>query len=94
MPDSSLHTTQLRRWVERIRKGDRAACDEMLRAAQDRLERLARKMLRRFPDYREPFSASGSDAGTRSSCSARALRPFSAGDLFLYSGCSRFSCWL
>jgi RNA polymerase sigma-70 factor (ECF subfamily) len=47
--DSSLHTTQLRRWVERIRAGDRSARDEMLRAAHARLERLARKMLRRFP---------------------------------------------
>jgi RNA polymerase sigma-70 factor (ECF subfamily) len=49
MPDSSLHTTQLRRWVERIRAGDRAAREEMLRAVNARLERLARKMLRRFP---------------------------------------------
>jgi RNA polymerase sigma-70 factor (ECF subfamily) len=50
MSDSSLHTTQLRRWVERIRAGDLAARDEMLSAVHDRLERLARKMLRRFPD--------------------------------------------
>jgi RNA polymerase sigma-70 factor (ECF subfamily) len=49
MLDSSLHTTQLRRWVERIRAGDLAAREEMLRAAHARLERLARKMLRRFP---------------------------------------------
>jgi RNA polymerase sigma-70 factor (ECF subfamily) len=52
MPDSSLHTTQLRRWVQRIRAGDLAAREEMLRAVQDRLERLARKMLRRFPAVR------------------------------------------
>jgi RNA polymerase sigma-70 factor (ECF subfamily) len=50
MPDSSLRTTQLRRWVERIRDGDLAAREEMLRAVLVRLERLARKMLRRFPD--------------------------------------------
>jgi RNA polymerase sigma-70 factor (ECF subfamily) len=49
VPDSSLHTTQLRRWVERIRAGDLAAREEMLRAVHARLERLARKMLRRFP---------------------------------------------
>jgi RNA polymerase sigma-70 factor (ECF subfamily) len=49
MPDSSLHTTQLRRWVERIRGGDLAAREGMLRAVHARLERLARKMLRRFP---------------------------------------------
>jgi RNA polymerase sigma-70 factor (ECF subfamily) len=49
MPDSSLHTTQLRRWVTRMRDGDLSAREEMLRAVQGRLERLARKMLRRFP---------------------------------------------
>ena len=49
MLDSALHTSQLRRWVERIRAGDLAAREEMLRAAHARLERLARKMLRRFP---------------------------------------------
>jgi RNA polymerase sigma-70 factor (ECF subfamily) len=49
MSGSSLHTTQLRRWVERIRAGDHSAREEMLRAAHARLERLARKMLRRFP---------------------------------------------
>jgi RNA polymerase sigma-70 factor (ECF subfamily) len=49
MPNSSLHTTQLRRWVERIRAGDLAARDEMLCAGHARLERLARKMLRGFP---------------------------------------------
>jgi RNA polymerase sigma-70 factor (ECF subfamily) len=36
--------------VERLRDGDRAAREEMLRAVHARLERLARKMLRRFPD--------------------------------------------
>jgi RNA polymerase sigma factor (sigma-70 family) len=50
MPASSVHTTQLRRWVVRIRAGDLAAREEMLRAVRARLERLARKMLRRFPD--------------------------------------------
>jgi RNA polymerase sigma-70 factor (ECF subfamily) len=49
MPNTSLHTTQLRRWVERIRAGDLSAREEMLRATYDRLERLARKMLRRYP---------------------------------------------
>jgi RNA polymerase sigma-70 factor (ECF subfamily) len=50
MPHSSLHTTQLRRWVERLRAGDLAAWEEMLRAVHARLEQLARKMLRRYPD--------------------------------------------
>ena len=49
MPDTSVHTTKLRLWVKRIRAGDLSARDEMLRAVHARLERLARKMLRRFP---------------------------------------------
>jgi RNA polymerase sigma-70 factor (ECF subfamily) len=49
MPESSLHTTQLRRWVKRMRAGDLAAREEMLRAVHARLERLARKMLHDFP---------------------------------------------
>jgi RNA polymerase sigma-70 factor (ECF subfamily) len=49
MADASVHTTQLQRWVQRIRDGDTSARDEMLRAVHVRLERLARKMLRSFP---------------------------------------------
>ena len=45
----SLDTPQLRRWTERMRKGDVAAREEMLRAVHGRLEHLARKMLRQFP---------------------------------------------
>ena len=39
MSDPSLHTTQIRDWVDRIRSGDSAARDELLRATGDRLER-------------------------------------------------------
>jgi len=49
LPDSSVHTTKLRLWVERIRAGDLSVREDMLRALHARLERLARKMLRRFP---------------------------------------------
>ncbi len=44
------HTTQLRAWLDRMQAGDQAARDELLRGFCARLERLARKMLRRFPD--------------------------------------------
>ncbi len=47
--DTSAHTTQMQAWLERMRAGDRAARDELLRGFCGRLERLARKMLRRFP---------------------------------------------
>jgi RNA polymerase sigma factor (sigma-70 family) len=52
MPDDPLCTTRLQHWARRIRAGDRAAPDELLRAAGSRLEALARKMLRRFPSLR------------------------------------------
>src|SRR5262249_22267275 len=50
MSDSSLHTTQLVGWVARIRAGDREAREQLFRRVIARLERLARKMLRTFPD--------------------------------------------
>jgi RNA polymerase sigma factor (sigma-70 family) len=49
MTDPSAHTTQLHDWLERIRAGDLAARDDLLRCLGLRLERLARKMLRRYP---------------------------------------------
>jgi RNA polymerase sigma factor (sigma-70 family) len=52
MADSSLHSTQLHRCLTRLRAGDQAAADELLRSVCDRLERLARKMLRAFPNVR------------------------------------------
>jgi RNA polymerase sigma-70 factor (ECF subfamily) len=52
MADSGLHTTQLQGWLERMRDGDRAARDELLRAVCGRLEQMARAMLSRFPNVR------------------------------------------
>ena len=49
MSDESFGTTQLHAWTARIRAGDAAARDELLRATSHRLEALARKMLRQFP---------------------------------------------
>jgi RNA polymerase sigma-70 factor (ECF subfamily) len=44
-----VDTTQLNNWVDRMRAGDTGARDELLRSVGNRLQRLARKMLRRFP---------------------------------------------
>ena len=44
--------TQLQDWFRRMHAGDAAASEELLRAASDRLERLARRMLRAFPNVR------------------------------------------
>src|SRR5262249_32755340 len=38
-----------RGWLDRLRSGDPAARDELLRACRGRFEALARKMLRRYP---------------------------------------------
>lgn len=52
MADLPVDTVLLHRWLERMRAGDTVARDELLRALCDRLERLARSMLRRYPRVR------------------------------------------
>jgi RNA polymerase sigma-70 factor (ECF subfamily) len=52
MDDLSPQTTQLHRWLDRVQAGDPAAREELLRGVGNRLERLARKMLGRFPGVR------------------------------------------
>jgi hypothetical protein len=51
-PDPSFDTVQLHGYLERLRAGDRAATDAFLRRLCGRLERLARSMLRGFPNVR------------------------------------------
>jgi RNA polymerase sigma-70 factor (ECF subfamily) len=46
----SVHTVRLQQLVDRMRAGEPAARDELLRGVAGRLEGLARTMLRRFPD--------------------------------------------
>jgi RNA polymerase sigma factor (sigma-70 family) len=50
--DPSAQTAQLLDWLDRMRGGDRAAREELLRNVCGRLEGLARKMLRSFPAVR------------------------------------------
>jgi RNA polymerase sigma factor (sigma-70 family) len=45
----SLKTTELHDLVDRIRAGDREAADALIRRSGERLENLARKMLKDFP---------------------------------------------
>lgn len=49
MPDPSLDTLQLQDCLDRMKRGDRAAYDELLHKVCGRLERLAHKMLKNFP---------------------------------------------
>src|SRR5262249_25947780 len=52
-PAQSLNTAELCALIERVHAGDAAALDELLRRCAARLERMASKMLRRFPRVRE-----------------------------------------
>jgi RNA polymerase sigma factor (sigma-70 family) len=52
MSDSSLRTVWLHDCIRRMRAGDRSASDELLRVTGDRLENLARRMLRDFHKVR------------------------------------------
>jgi RNA polymerase sigma factor (sigma-70 family) len=45
----SLKTTELQSLVGRIQAGDRTAADDLIRQSAERLEALARKMLKDFP---------------------------------------------
>lgn len=49
---NNLDTLKLRGWLDRMESGDITARDELLRATWERLELLARKMLRRYPVVR------------------------------------------
>ncbi len=52
MTDATPSSTQIQLRLDRLRAGDEAARDDLLRIACDRLSRLARKMLRSFPVVR------------------------------------------
>lgn len=49
MADDSFNTDDLNGWQDRMNNGDAAARDELVRATRQRLETLARRMLRKFP---------------------------------------------
>src|SRR5438067_421874 len=52
MPETPFNSVNLQNYLERWRMGDRAAADELLRATGARLEKLARRMTRSFPNIR------------------------------------------
>jgi hypothetical protein len=52
MPDPSLSTSRLHRWLDHLQARDQSAQEELLRSVAGRMERLAHKMLRRFPGVR------------------------------------------
>jgi RNA polymerase sigma-70 factor (ECF subfamily) len=52
MADSSLNTVMLQDCLERWQAGDAAAANDLLKVAGARLEKLARRMCRSFPNVR------------------------------------------
>lgn len=52
MSDSAFQSAQLHEWIERYQAGDLTARDELLRSVCGRMEYLARRMLRGFPNVR------------------------------------------
>src|SRR5262245_46765449 len=84
MAGGSVHSTQLRGWLDRMQAGDRTARDELLRAASGRLERLTRRMLQGFPTVRR-WADTGDvlqNAVLRLLRSLEAVRPATARDFF------------
>src|SRR4051812_10202529 len=52
MADAPSQSTHLQHCLDRMRQGDAAARDELLRHVTGRLERLTRKMLKDYPGVR------------------------------------------
>lgn len=52
MREPSFDSVNLQKYLDRWQAGDRAAADDLLRATGARLERLARRMTRAFPNVR------------------------------------------
>jgi len=52
MPEPTFDSVNLQKYLDRWRSGDRAAADELLKATGARLEKLARRMTRSFPNVR------------------------------------------
>lgn len=83
-PDTPVDTALLNHWVDRMRGGDLAARDELLRSVSNRLERLARKMLRRFPSVQRWAQTDDvlQNALLRLLRAMEQVRPVSAKDFF------------
>src|SRR5271157_4662960 len=87
MPES-FRTSQLHRLLERFRNGDRAAWEELHQHVGGRLEALAHRMLRGFPEVRR-FESTGDvlqNATLRLLRALREVRPGSVHEFFGLAG--------
>lgn len=84
MTDASLTTTLLHQQIERLRAGDRAAQEELVRAVGDRMRRIARRMLQGYPGVRAAADTSDVLQNTflRLLAALHKVRPESTRDFF------------
>src|SRR5438045_2374951 len=82
--EPTLSTKELHGWLDRMRAGDPAAADELVRRVGGRLERLAHKMLRRYRNVRRWADTDDVYQGAmlRLLHSLRQVRPGSVRDFF------------
>jgi RNA polymerase sigma-70 factor (ECF subfamily) len=52
MPDPTFNTIVLQSYLDRMRAGEREAENELMRAVQNRLQKLSARMIRGFPNVR------------------------------------------
>jgi RNA polymerase sigma-70 factor (ECF subfamily) len=84
MSDGSLDTVEMRQFVQRWQSGDAAAADALFRLIGQRLEHLARRMLRGYPNVRPWADTADVLQGTvyRLLNTLRRLQPPSTRDFF------------
>jgi RNA polymerase sigma factor (sigma-70 family) len=84
MPAPELDTLMLQGCIDRYRSGDRGAMDDLLRAAGSRLEKLARRMTRTFPNVRDQADSADVLQGSlvRLLRTLQTLRPPTTRDFF------------
>src|SRR5436305_12717616 len=84
MPEASFTTAELHGYIDRLRAGDGRGADALLRRTCARLERLARKMLRTFPNVKRWADTDDvlQDALVRLLRTLQVVRPPSTQDYF------------
>lgn len=84
MTSPSLNTVLLHQQIERIQAGNRDAQDELVRAITTRMERMARAMLRDYPNVRRWADTNDvfQNAVLRLLATLRRIRPASTRDFF------------
>ncbi|MCS6865480.1 MAG: sigma-70 family RNA polymerase sigma factor [Gemmataceae bacterium] len=84
MTDPPLDNSCLIRYIQRWQAGDRTAADELLRATGQRLEKLARRMYRTFPNIHNEADSGDvfQNSIIRLLTSLKKLQPASTRDFF------------